>query len=153
MDDTTVASVMTRDVTVTRPDSSVQEAARVMRQLNVGSVPVCTGRKLVGMLTDRDIAIRLVAEGRDPTATAASEIMTPGVIYLYDDQSVQEAADTMSAHQIRRLPIVNRDKELVGIVALGDLALEASSGDGEIGSVLEEISEPATSASWAREGA
>ena len=141
-DNTTVASVMTRDVTVTRPDSSVQEVARVMRQLDVGSVPVCTGRKLVGMLTDRDIAIRLVADGRDAAATLASEIMTPGVIYVYDDQSVQEAADTMSAHQIRRLPIVNRDKELVGIVALGDLAVELP--DDELtGTVLEDVSEPA----------
>jgi CBS domain-containing protein len=141
-DNSTIASVMTRDVTVTRPDSSVQEAARVMRQLDVGSVPVCTGRKLVGMLTDRDIAVRLVAEGRDPASTPASDIMTPGVIYLYDDQSVQEAADTMSAHQIRRLPIVNRDKELVGIVALGDLAVDVT--DDQLGGdVLEGVSEPA----------
>jgi CBS domain-containing protein len=138
----TIASVMTRDVKVARPDSPVQEAARVMRQLDVGSVPVCTGRKLVGMLTDRDIAVRLVADGLDPAATPASQIMTAGVIYLYDDQSVQEAADTMSAHQIRRLPIVHRDKELVGIVALGDLAVDLPD-DQLSGEVLEGVSEPA----------
>jgi CBS domain-containing protein len=137
-----IGSVMTREVAVVRPDSSVQEAAQVMKRLNVGSVPVCTGRKLVGMLTDRDITIRAVAEGRDPRQTRAEEVMTPDVVYAYEDQSVEEVADTMSAHQIRRMPIISRNKELVGIVALGDLAVDVQD-DQMSGDVLEDVSEPA----------
>ena len=137
-----IGSVMTREVSVVRPDSSLQEAAEIMKRLNVGSVPVCTGRKLVGMLTDRDITIRAVAAGRDPRQTQAQEAMTPDVIFAFDDQSVEEVAEVMSAHQIRRLPIVNRDKELVGIVALGDLAVDVQ--DDQMSSdVLEDVSEPA----------
>jgi CBS domain-containing protein len=113
-----------------------------MKRLDVGSVPVCTGRKLVGMLTDRDIAVRAVAEGRDPKQTRAKDTMTPDVVYAYDDQSVEEVADMMAAHQIRRLPIINREKELVGIVALGDLAVDVQ--DSQMSSdVLEDVSEPA----------
>jgi CBS domain-containing protein len=137
-----IGSVMTREVAVVRPDSSLQEAAHVMKRLNVGSVPVCTGRKLVGMLTDRDITIRAVAEGRDPRQTRAEEVMTPDVVYAYEDQSVEEVADTMSAHQIRRMPIISRNKELVGIVALGDLAVDVQD-DQMSGDVLEDVSEPA----------
>jgi CBS domain-containing protein len=137
-----IGSVMTREVTVVRPDSSIQEAAQVMERLNVGSVPVCTGRKLVGMLTDRDIAIRAVAAGRDARQTRAEEVMTPDVVYAYEDQSVEEVADMMSAHQIRRMPIISRNKELVGIVALGDLAVDVQD-DTMSGDVLEDVSEPA----------
>jgi CBS domain-containing protein len=137
-----IGSVMTREVTVVRPDSSVQEAAQVMQRLNVGSVPVCTGRKLLGMLTDRDITVRAVAAGRDPRQTRAEEVMTPDVVYAYEDQSVEEVADMMSAHQIRRMPIISRNKELVGIVALGDLAVDVQD-DQMSGDVLEDVSEPA----------
>jgi CBS domain-containing protein len=137
-----IGSVMTREVAVVRPESTLQEAAQVMKRLDVGSVPVCTGRKLVGMLTDRDIAVRAVAEGRDPKQTRAKDTMTPDVVYAYDDQSVEEVADMMAAHQIRRLPIINREKELVGIVALGDLAVDVQ--DSQMSSdVLEDVSEPA----------
>jgi CBS domain-containing protein len=133
---------MTRDVAVVRPDSTLQAAAEVMRKIDVGSVPVCTGRKLVGMLTDRDITIRAVAEGRDPRQCTVQDVMTPDVVYAYDDQDVEEVADTMSAHQIRRLPIINRDKELVGIVSLGDLAVDVND-DNVSSEVLEDVSEPA----------
>jgi CBS domain-containing protein len=132
---------MTRDVAVVRPDSTLQAAAEVMRKIDVGSVPVCTGRKLVGMLTDRDITVRAVAEGRDPRQCTVQEVMTPDVVYAYDDQDVEEVADTMSAHQIRRLPIINRDKELVGIVSLGDLAVDVND-DNVSSEVLEDVSEP-----------
>lgn len=137
-----IKQVMTRNVEVIRPDTSLQKAAAQMKDLDVGSLPVCDGKRLQGMLTDRDITIRAVASGMDTQQTNASDIMTAEIFYCYDDQEVEEAAIVMEEQQIRRLPIVNRDKELVGIVALGDLAVDA--GDDEMsGEVLEEISQPA----------
>lgn len=137
-----IKQVMTRNVEVIRPDTGLQEAAAKMKDLDVGSLPVCDGTRLQGMLTDRDITIRAVASGMDTTQTKASDVMTAEILYCYDDQEVEEAAIVMQEQQIRRLPIVNRDKELVGIVALGDLAVDA--GDDEMsGEVLEEISQPA----------
>jgi CBS domain-containing protein len=136
-----IASVMTRNVEVVAPDTNLKEAASRMRDLDVGSLPVCDGRKLRGVLTDRDIAIRAVAEGRDPAKTRVSDVMTPEVVYAFDDQDIKDAADLMAAHQIRRLPIVNRNKDLVGIVALGDLAVDV--GDDQLsGAVLHEVSTP-----------
>jgi CBS domain-containing protein len=116
--------VMTCGVTVVLPEATVQEAAREMEALEVGPLPVCEGERLVGMLTDRDITVRTVAAGRDPATILVREVMTPEVVYGFADQGVQEAVKLMEAQQIRRLPVLNRDRELVGIVALGDLALE-----------------------------
>jgi CBS domain-containing protein len=107
----------------------------------VGSVPVCDGDRLLGMVTDRDITLRVTAEGRDPQVPV-SQVMTAEVFYCYDDQDVKEAAKVMRKKQIRRLPIVNRENKLVGIVSLGDLAVEAGK-DKLSGRTLEEISEPA----------
>lgn len=104
-------------------EAPVIQAAQKMRRLDVGSLPVCAGDRLTGLLTDRDIAIRLVAAGLDPETTPVSEIMTPDVIYCFEDQTLEEAAALMEAHQIRRLPIVNRAKRLVGMLALSDFAI------------------------------
>jgi CBS domain-containing protein len=136
---------MTPQVEVVRPDASLQEAAEMMMKLDVGPLPVCDGERLVGMLTDRDITVRGTAQGRDPKTTQVQEVMTPDVIYCFEDQDVEDAANLMEEHQIRRLVILNRDKKLVGIVSLGDLALEADEedlDDAEVGEVLEQVSQP-----------
>jgi CBS domain-containing protein len=133
--------VMTSQVEVVHPDAMLQEAAQKMKVLDVGSLPVCDGQRLVGALTDRDITIRAVAEGRNPTTTPVREAMTPQVIYCFDDQSVKEAAQLMQDKQIRRLPILNRDKRLVGIVSLGDLAVDTGK-EKMVGETLTEISQP-----------
>lgn len=137
-----VREIMTPDVEVVDPDTMIAVAAQKMESLNTGVMPVCDGERLVGMLTDRDITVRATAAGRDPKKTHVRDMMTPEVIYCYDDQDVAEAALTMEEHQIRRLPVVNREHKLVGIVALGDLAVDT--GDEEMsGEVIEEISKPA----------
>ena len=135
--------IMTQGVQVIAPEATVKEAAEKMKQLNIGPLPVCDGERLVGMLTDRDITTRVVAEGHDPTTTTVRETMTPDIVYCFEDQDVQEAACLMEQHQIRRLPIVNHNKWLVGIVSLSDLTV--GTGDQKLaGEVLEQVSEPAT---------
>jgi CBS domain-containing protein len=138
-----VKEVMTRGVECTRPSATLQEAARKMRELDVGPLPVCGDNdRLVGMLTDRDITVRAVAEGQDPKTARVQDILTPNILYVFEDQDVTEAARLMKENQIRRLVVLNRDKRLVGIVSLGDLAVDT--GDEELaGSTLEAVSEPA----------
>ena len=136
-----VKDLMTHDVEVVRPDTPLREAAEKMRSLNVGVMPVCDGRKLLGMLTDRDITVRATALGRDPNSTTVGDTMTPDVAYCYEDQDVREAAELMQQLQVRRIPIVNRQKELVGIVSLGDLAVDHSN-DTLSSSVIEDVSQP-----------
>ena len=133
--------IMTRDVEVVHPDATLQEAARKMRDLDVGPIPVSDGTRLQGMVTDRDIAIRAVAEGRDPASTKVSEVMTPEIVYCFEDQDVDDAVRIMEEKQIRRLLVLNHDKDLVGIVSLGDLAVEGRNR-GLTGEALEHISEP-----------
>jgi CBS domain-containing protein len=136
-----IKEVMTRDVEVIRPDDSIQEAARKMKDLDVGAIPVCDGERLVGMITDRDITIRATAEGRDPSDTTAQETMTSEIYYCFENQNIEDAALLMMEKQIRRLPILDDNKKLVGIVSLGDVAEDIE--DNEIaGATLEEISRP-----------
>ncbi len=116
--------LMTRDVQVIDPGTPLAEAARTMRELGVGSLPVCDGRVLVGMLTDRDIVTRATAEGRDAGQTTVAQAMTPRVVFCYEDQDVRDAAALMEQEQIRRLPVLNRRRELTGIVSLADLAVD-----------------------------
>jgi CBS domain-containing protein len=133
---------MTRNVEVIRPEAPIAEAARRMDELNVGPLPVCDGDKLIGMVTDRDITVRATSAGRDPNTTSVREAMTSDVVYAYEDQDVRDAARMMSEQQIRRLPVIDRDNRLVGIVSLGDIASET--GDDRLsGEVLEQVSEPA----------
>jgi CBS domain-containing protein len=136
-----IREIMTPRVEVIHPDATIAEAAEKMKRLDVGPLPVCDGERLLGMITDRDITVRATSEGRDPRTTRVREIMTEEVFYAFDDQDVREAAEIMERAQIRRLPIINRDKRLVGIISLGDVAVRT--GDEELASeVLEEVSEP-----------
>ena len=138
----TLKDIMTRNPEVVAPDTSLQEAARAMKDLDVGPLPVCDGEGLVGLLTDRDITVRGVAEGCDPRTTPVRAAMTQDVIYCYEDQEVDAAARLMAERQIRRLPILDRDRRLVGIVSLGDLAVDTDDTE-RSGAVLERVSEPA----------
>jgi len=137
-----VKDVMTKGAECVRPANSLVEAAQKMKNLDVGPLPVCGDNdRLVGMITDRDITVRAVAEACDPRTTTVKDVMTPDVVYCFEDQDVQEAARLMKEHQIRRLVVLNRDKRLVGIVSLGDLAVET--GDEKLaGETLEQVSEP-----------
>ncbi len=137
-----VKDLMTLDVEVVRPDTPLREAAEKMRSLNVGVMPVCDGTKLLGMLTDRDITVRATALGRDPNSTTVGDTMTPDVAFCYEDQDVSEVAELMQQLQVRRIPIVNRAKELVGIVSLGDIAVD-SNNDKLSSQVIEDVSQPA----------
>jgi CBS domain-containing protein len=138
-----VSDVMTRNVECVRPDDSLQAAARKMRDLDVGPLPVCGDNdKLAGMITDRDITVRAVAEGWNPAEHRVREAMTDQVIYCQDDQDVEEASRMMQERQVRRLMVLNRDKRLVGIVSLGDLAVKAHD-DRPSKEALERVSEPA----------
>ena len=142
-----IRDVMTQPVEIINASAPAVEAAAKMRELDVGSLPVCDGDRLQGLLTDRDIALRLVAAGLDANTTTVGEIMTPDVTYCFDDQTLDEAAVLMEAHQIRRLPILNRDKKLIGVLSLGDLSVRtAGTEDRELAEeVLNEISEPSPS--------
>jgi CBS domain-containing protein len=133
--------IMTRDVEVIHPNATLEEAAGKMDALNVGPLPVCDGDRLIGVLTDRDITVRSTAAGEDPKSTRVRDVMTGEVVYCFEDQDVHEAARLMDEKQIRRLVILNRAKKLVGIVSLGDLAVET--GDDRLsGDVLEGVSTP-----------
>ena len=134
--------IMTRNVEVVRPDSTIFEAATTMRRLGVGFLPVCDGRRLQGTLTDRDIVVRTVSDSRDPQVATVRDAMSPEVVYAFEDDTVERAAALMRQHQIRRLPIVDRNKSLVGVVSLGDVAVDSGS-DELSGATLERISEPA----------
>lgn len=131
---------MTRHARCIDPESPLVAAAKQMRELNVGALPICENDRLVGMVTDRDLALRGVGEALDPRSTPIRAVMTPGIIYIFEDQDVEEAARLMEVKQIRRLPVLNREKRLVGIVSLGDLAVEA--GMTLSGEALQEISQP-----------
>jgi CBS domain-containing protein len=113
---------MTPDVRVANPDETIQQAARLMASLDAGVLPVGENDRLVGMITDRDIAIRAIAEGKGPDAKVR-DVMTKDVKYCYEDQDVNEVTRDMADLQVRRLPVLNRDKRLVGIVSLGDIAI------------------------------
>ncbi|MDE3083757.1 MAG: CBS domain-containing protein [Verrucomicrobiota bacterium] len=136
-----IQEIMTPDARCIDPDATLAEVAQVMRELDVGAVPVCDHDRLAGILTDRDIVVRAVAGGRDPNRTTARETMTEGIVYAFDDEDVDEAARIMEENKIRRLPVLNRAKRLVGIISLGDLAMEA--GPDLSGETLKEISESA----------
>ena len=135
-----IKQIMTKGVEVIRPDDTLQEAARKMKSNDIGPLPVCDGDRLLGMITDRDIIVRATAEGRDPKTTPVKDAMTPDVVYCYDDQDVEEAASLMKERQLRRLVVLNRNKKLVGILSLGDIA---SDTDEELsGEILGRVSEP-----------
>ncbi len=117
--------LMSRDVKVISPDMSIRDAAKAMRDGDFGMLPVGENDRMIGTISDRDIAIRAVADGKE-TATKVRDVMSEGIAWAFEDDSVEEAAKIMSKRQVRRLPVVDRNKRLVGIVALGDFAVESS---------------------------
>ena len=135
-----ISEVMTRDVETVKPDEPIRQAAQFMLRADTGSLPVCDGDKLVGMLTDRDIAVRAVADGRGPD-TPVREAMTDHVDYCFEDDEVEEVAMKMSDTQVRRFPVLSRDdQKLVGVVSLGDLS---RSDKGEAAKVaLDGVTDP-----------
>lgn len=121
-----IKDVMSPNFKFMAPDSPVAQVAQQMRDMDCGFMPLAENDKMVGMITDRDITVRAIAEGKDPSNTPAREIMTAKTYYCYDDQDVEEVCNNMGEIQVRRLPAVNRDKRLVGIISMGDLAQSAS---------------------------
>ena len=134
-----VSEAMTRDVQIARPDMTIREVAEMMAAIDAGVLPVADGDALVGMITDRDIAIRAVAMGKG-IDTPVREVMTAEVKYCFDDQDLEEVTSNMAHIQVRRLPVVNRDKRLVGIISLGDIAF--TGGDGVASTALAGVSRP-----------
>ena len=134
-----VSEAMTRDVRIASPNQSIREAARIMAEIDAGVLPVGEDDRLVGMITDRDIAIRAVAEGKGPD-TSVREVMTQDVKYCFEDEDTDDVVRNMADQQVRRLPVVNRDKRLVGILSLGDLAV--MEGARPAGEALAGVSQP-----------
>jgi CBS domain-containing protein len=141
-----VSELMTRDVRFVAPQESLQRAAQLMDELNVGALPVCDGGRLVGMVTDRDITIRSTAAGRSPQEAHVDEVMSTELRWCYEDQSLDDVMVQMGDSQIRRLPVVSHDEQhrLVGIVSLGDLATRMPAGaqKQEVEQVVETVSSP-----------
>ncbi len=136
-----IKQIMTKDVVTSSPDETIQHAAEKMKSIDVGMLPVIENGNLLGTITDRDITVRVVALGLDPTKAQVRNTMSQGVVFAYEDEDVHKTAQRMMENQIRRLPIVNRSKKLVGIVALGDLATETKDKK-MTAQVLERVSEP-----------
>lgn len=134
-----ISEIMSSECKWLPRNATVKEAARIMRDQDFGFLPVgCTDMdKLVGTITDRDICLKVVAEGRDPEQVSVEEIMTENVLYCYDDEDVNKVCDNMSDIRVRRLPVVNRDKRLVGVVSFGDLSQGAN--DKKISATQQEI--------------
>ena len=118
-----VSKCMTRDVQLVSPTQTIRDAARMMAELDAGALPVQHDDRLVGMITDRDIAVRAVAQGKSPD-TPVRDVMSRELLYCFDDQEIEDVARNMGQVKVRRLPVLNRDKRLVGIVSIGDLALK-----------------------------
>ncbi|WP_442756577.1 CBS domain-containing protein [Methylocystis sp. JAN1] len=134
-----IFEIMTRDVKLVSPDDTVESAAKRMGEIDAGALPVAENDRLVGMITDRDIAIRCVANGRGP-ATKVRDVMSEEVKYCFEEEDIEDVAENMGEQRLRRLPVLNDDKRLVGIVSLGDIAAcEEVDASGE---ALRGISQP-----------
>jgi len=137
-----VSEIMTTDFELIDSTSYLIDAARKMKSLNVGFLPVREGTRLIGLLTDRDIVIRGLAEGRDSRSTQVKDVISSDIIYCYEDDSIEDAARLMEDNQVRRLIVVDHDQTPVGILSIGDIAVR--SGQDELAAeVLERVSEPA----------
>jgi CBS domain-containing protein len=136
-----LSEIMTRELEIIQPDDTLQVAAQKMRDRDIGFLPVCDGEELMGVLSDRDLTIRALADGMDVNVMLSRDLMTTPAIYCFDDQSVVAAAKVMEENQIRRLVVLSRDsKRLVGVVSLGDLARNGITDLS--GQVLQKVSEP-----------
>ena len=136
-----IKELMTPNAEFVDPNTTVKEAAGKMRALDVGFLPIGENDRLVGMVTDRDIAVRTVADGRDPSSTKVGEIMTRKVEYCFDDDDIKGAAKRMKEGRVRRLVVLNRDKRMVGVCSIGDLALRTE-GDPIASETLHEVAKP-----------
>lgn len=134
-----VRDAMTRDVKVASPSQTIRDAARMMAEIDAGSLPVGDNDRLVGMITDRDIAVRAVAAGKSPD-TKVNDVMSKELLYCFDDQDIDEVSRNMGDVKVRRLPVVNRDKRLVGIISLGDLARKEDAQ--KAGRAMSSIAQP-----------
>jgi CBS domain-containing protein len=135
-----VSEAMSRDVRIANVDETIQDAAQIMAEIDAGVVPVGGNDRLLGMLTDRDIAVRAVAKGMGPE-TKVGEIMSTEVRYCFEDEDVDAVIKNMGELRVRRLPVLNRDKRLVGMISLGDIAADGGK-DGKTGKALGKISKP-----------
>lgn len=133
-----IREVMTSNPRTIAPSSTVEEAAKLMRDEDVGPIPIVDKGTVAGILTDRDIVLRVVAEGRDPSSTTAADVASRDLVTVDPEQTLDEALRLMAKHQVRRLPVCEEDGKLVGIVAQADIALEAD--DRSTGELVEEIS-------------
>ncbi len=136
-----VAEIMTRSVDLADPNMKLQTAAKRMREDDIGALPVGENDRLVGMVTDRDIVMRGVAASQSLGATSVRDVMSEKICYCYEDQSLEEVAEIMAKHQVHRLPVLNRDKRLVGIISLADLARNGQDGESAAIKALRGISE------------
>jgi CBS domain-containing protein len=134
-----ISKCMTRNVRIANPDDTIRDAAKVMAELDAGALPVGENDRLVGMITDRDITIRAIAAGKGPD-TKVRDAMTPTVRYCFEDEDLDHVIQNMGDQQVRRLPVLNRDKRLVGIVSFGDLALKVKPQSS--GHAIGQVSEP-----------
>lgn len=134
-----IAQVMTRHVQLVNPATKLKDAATMMRENDIGFLPVGDNDRLIGTLTDRDIVCRSVAMGPDPNVATVRDAMSEDILYCYEDEDTNEAANLMAEHQVRRMPVLNREKRLVGILSLGDLAVETPDSD-IIGQTVEDVS-------------
>jgi CBS domain-containing protein len=119
-----VNELMSQKVELATPTDSIQQVAQMMQRIDVGILPIAEDDRMVGMVTDRDIVVRAVAQGRDPKSTPVSEVMSREVRYCYEDDEIEAVAENMAELQVRRLPVVTREKRLCGIISLGDIARE-----------------------------
>ena len=133
-----ISDVMTPNPRAIEPSTPVADAARLMRDEDVGPLPIVEGDRVVGILTDRDIVLRTIAEGKDPQSVSAGEIASKQLVTIDPDQSLDEAAQLMAKHQVRRLPVCEEDGRLVGIVAQADVAIESPTQ--QAGQIVQEIS-------------
>jgi CBS domain-containing protein len=144
-----IREVMSRDVRTVAPETTVREAARLMAEADIGALPVAAGDRLAGMVTDRDIAVRGIAIGKGPDTTVG-EVMTHEVMYCHEDEDVSDVCANMADIQVRRLPVVDADKRLVGIVSLADIALVSQAN--EAAEALEGITRPGGEHSQSMDG-
>jgi CBS domain-containing protein len=136
-----IKDVMTPQAEVISPDATTEHAASIMKTLDIGVLPVCDEEGLVGILTDRDLVVRVLAASRDPKAMLVGEAMTASVVYCFEDDDVERAAAIMAGQQIRRLPVLDKNRKLVGLVSVGDIAVQTQ--DHQLtGKVLEDVSQP-----------
>ena len=134
-----IRDLMTSNPATLEPSSTVADAAKVMASEDVGPVPIVEGERLVGMVTDRDLVVRVIAEGRDPNSTTLGEIASSDLVTIQPDTELEEATRLMSQHQVRRLPVVEEDGRLIGVVAQADVA--QAGDDSQTGQLVQDISE------------